>query len=172
MPSRRLVLVAAVALLVAPGIPSGHAQTDTPEAFLTAIYTRVTAGDGTAGGAAFSGEKARSRYFVKDLAKVWDEADAEAEKSGEIGPIEFDPFTDSQDPQVRRFDLRGLEATAETAKLRVSLFRDRKPKAGEKPQTVLDFTLKREAGGWRIADIARRGGEMPWTLIEIFAPLR
>lgn len=169
MVSRRFVLAAAFASLAAPAL----AQTpDTPEAFLTAIYGRVSAGDGSAGGAAYTDKKGRARVFVKDLVRIWDKADAEAEKSGEIGPIEFDPFTDSQDPEVRRFTVQSLEAGADRARLAVSLFRDRKAKAGEKPQTVLEFTLVREAGGWRIADIARKGGEMPWTLAEIFAPYR
>ena len=169
MVSRRFVLAAAFASLAVPAL----AQTpDTPEAFLTAIYGRVSAGDGSAGGAAYTDKKGRARVFVKDLVKIWDKADAEAEKTGEIGPIEFDPFTDSQDPEVRRFTVQSLETGADRARLAVSLFRDRKAKAGEKPQTVLEFTLLREAGGWRIADIARKGGEMPWTLAEIFAPYR
>lgn len=169
MVSRRFFLAAAALAFAAPALAQ---PADTPEAFLTAIYTRITAGDGTAGGTAFIDGKARARVFVKDLVKIWDKADAEAEKTGEIGPIEFDPLTDSQDPEVRRFTLKSLEAVADRARIAVSLFRDRKPKAGEKPQTVLEFTLVREAGGWRIADIARKGGEMPWTLVEIFAPYR
>ena len=169
MVSRRLVLAAVLAVLAAPALAQ---PAETPEAFLAAIYGRVCAGDGTAGGAAFTDRKGRARVFVKDLVKIWDKADAEAEKTGEIGPIEFDPFTDSQDPEVRRFAVQSLEAGADRARLAVSLFRDRKAKAGEKPQTVLEFTLAREAGGWRIADIARKGGEMPWTLVEIFAPYR
>jgi hypothetical protein len=168
MVTRRLALAAVLAIIAAPAL----AAADTPEAFLTAIYSRITAGDGTTGGAPFTDRAGRSRVFVADLARIWDKADADAEKNGEIGPIEFDPFTDSQDPLVRRFTVRTLEATAERALSRVSLFRDRKSKAGEKPETVLDFTLKREAGGWRIEDIARKGGEMPWTLAEIFAPYR
>jgi hypothetical protein len=152
----------------APARPHG----DTPEAFLTSIYTRITAGDGTTGGAPFYDKEARPDVFVAPLVAVWDKADAETERTGEIGPIEFDPFTDSQDPQVRRFAVKSLETSADKARLRVTLFRDRKPKTGEKPQTVLDFTLAREAGGWRIADIVHHGGDMAWTLREIFSPYR
>lgn len=168
MSTRRFFLAALLATVVSPAF----AQADTPEAFLAAIYGRVTAGDGTGGGAPFTDKAGRAKVFVRDLVKIWDKADDEAEKTGEIGPIEFDPFTDSQDPQVRRFAVKTLGAAGEEAKLAVSLFRDRKAKAGEKPQVVLEFTLKREAGAWRIADIARKGGEMPWTLQEIFASYR
>lgn len=168
MVSRRLVLAAVLATFAAPA----RAAADTPEAFLTAIYTRIVAGDGTTGGAPFTDRAGRSRIFAADLVKIWNKADDDAEKSGEIGPIEFDPFTDSQDPLVRRFTLRGVETALDRAKLAVALFPDRKAEAGRKPRTVLEFTLVREAGGWRIADIARKGGEMPWTLAEIFAPYR
>lgn len=161
-----LSLIGASPVTAAPAAPAG----DTPEAFLTAIYAKITAGDGTSGGAAFYDKAARPKVFVASLVAVWDKAEAEAEKTGEIGPIEADPFTDSQDPQVRRFTLKSLETAPDKARIRVSLFRDRKPTA--KPQTVLDFTLVREAGGWRIADIAHEGGDMAWTLTEIFAPYR
>jgi len=165
MPTRRLVLLGAAVWLATPA----RAASEGPDALLTRIYRSVTGGDGTAGGAEFTDKTARRRYFVRAICDAWDKAEADAERDGEIGPIDFDPLTDSQDPSVGRFELRPLTTGEDTAKLRVTLFARRRPAPNERPRTTLDVTLKREADGWRIDDIARTAGDTPWRLREILS---
>ena len=163
MPSRRRVLAAlGFAIAFAPAIAAA-APADTPEAFMTAIYARVTAGDGSKGGSDFTEAKAAGRWFTRSVVKLWAAAEAKAEKDGDIGPIDFDLFTDSQDPEVRSVAVEPREATPDTATVRVGLFAAKKPKPGAKPYSTLDFVLKRQDGGWRIDDVKKVSSE-PWTL--------
>lgn len=169
MPSRRHFLVAVAFALATTALPAIAAPADTPEAFLSAIYARVTAGDGTKGGSEFTEAKAAGRWFTRSLVKLWAEAEAKAETAGEIGPIDFDLLTDSQDPLVRRVAIEPREVKPESAVVRVSLYAAKKPKVGEKPGAVLDFVLLRESGAWRIDDVRQVSSTDPWTLRGLLA---
>lgn len=165
MSSRRRFLAAlgvSLAVSFAPAL-AATVPSQAPEAFIAAIYARVTSGDGTKGGGEFTEAKAAGRWFSREVVKAWVAAEAKAEKDGDIGPIDFDLFTDSQDPQVRSITIEPREATIDVAVVRVGLFAAKKPKPGEKPYTTLDFVLKRETGGWRIDDVRKVSSE-PWTL--------
>lgn len=162
MPSRRVVLAALAAVVLAPTVAFA-APADTPEGFIGAIYARVTAGDGTKGGSEFTEAKAAGRWFTRSVLEIWTKAEAKAEKDGEIGPIDFDLLTDSQDPQVRRVAIEPRETKPDAATVRVGLFAAKKAKPGEKPYSTLDFVLKQENGGWRIDDVKKVSSE-PWTL--------
>lgn len=166
MPTRRFVLAAAAALVVATPL---RAADDTPEAFVAAIYARVTAGDGTAGGADITGREARARSFTRSLVSVWNAADDKAEKDGDIGPVEFDVLTDSQDPEVRRTTVDIVAKKPDSAVIRVSLYPRKQARPGERPASVLDFVLKREDGAWRIDDVKRVSRSEPWSLRGLLA---
>ncbi len=169
MPSRRRVLAAlAGALVFAPGLAVA-APADTPEALVAAAYARVTAGDGRMGGSEITEPEAVGRWFTRDVVKRWAAANAKAEKDGDIGPVDFDLLTDSQDPEVRRVAIEPREATADAAVVRVGLFAKKKGKPGEKPYTTLDFVLKRQDGAWRIDDVRKPAGEFPWSLRGLIA---
>lgn len=168
MPSRRLVLASlGFAFAFAPAMAVA-APAETPEAFITAIYARITAGDGRKGGSDFTEAKVAGRWFTRSVVKLWTAAEAKAEKDGEIGPIDFDLFTDSQDPEVRSVTVEPREATPDTATVRVGLFAAKKPKPGAEPYTTLDFVLKQENGGWRIDDVKQVSSE-PWSLRGLLA---
>jgi hypothetical protein len=163
MPSRRRLLAAVALAFAGAALPAVAAPVEAPEAFIAAIYARITAGDGTKGGAEFTEAKAAGRWFTRAVVVAWQKAEAKAEKDGEIGPIDFDLLTDSQDPQVRSVAIAPRGTTPTGATVRVGLFAAKKPKPGAAPYTTLDFVLKQENGGWRIDDVKKVSSE-PWTL--------
>ncbi|MDK9697140.1 MAG: hypothetical protein OEL76_12165 [Siculibacillus sp.] len=167
MPSRRLFLALLATTLATPSAVAA-APAGSPEAFVAAIYARITAGDGTAGGSEFTDPTARDRWFTAPVVEMWREGDERAEKDGDIGPVDFDLLTASQDPMVRRVAVEPRGAGADVATVRVGLFSSKKAKPGEKPYATLDFVLKRAAGGWRIDDVLSRAKET-WTLRELLA---
>jgi hypothetical protein len=162
MTTRRSILAGLAYLALSPAAIA--APVDTPEAFVSSLYARVTAGDGRSGGADLTPRRKRAQWFTGSLVELWNRAEDKAEKDGDIGPVDFDLLSDSQDPEVRRVDVRGVEEGAGTAKVRVGLFASKKPKSGQKPSSVLEFTLKRENTAWRIDDVAKVMSADPWTL--------
>src|SRR6201999_4191436 len=100
---RTLVLTALMLATEAPLARAEPAIPDDPTAILNAIYTRVAKGKGDSGGGFVTDSKAaKAKYLSKSLIALWAKADAHTQK-GDIGPIEFDPVTNSQDPDVTSF---------------------------------------------------------------------
>ena len=163
MPSRRLFLAAAVAFAIVPAAVRA-APADTPAAFVTAVFAPVTAGDGTSGGSAITDRETRARWFTGAVVKLWNAADAKAEKDGDIGPVDFDLLTASQDPRVGRVAIEPRETRPDAATVRVDLFATKKARPGAKPYSSLELVLKRENGGWRIDDVKEVSGAYTWTL--------
>ncbi len=161
MPTRRHLLAAAALL---PLVATHRSLADeTPEAFVASIYAHVTAGDGRTGGSEITDPVTRGRWFTRDLIAVWKVAEDKADKDGDIGPVDFDLLTDSQDPEVRRVSITPREVKPASAMVRVGLFAAKKAKAGEKPYSVLEFVLLREGGAWRIDEVRKVSGD-PWSL--------
>src|SRR6516165_98780 len=74
-----------------------------PVAIVTAIYTRAAKGKGDSGGGfVYENKAAKAKYLSKALIALWAKADAHTQK-GDVGPIDFDPVTNSQDPDVKSF---------------------------------------------------------------------
>lgn len=160
MSSRRAVLAGLVLLAVAPAALAAPA--DDPKAFLAALYARVTAGDGTAGGVDFhEPATVRPKLFTASLCKLWKAAEKAA--SGDLGPIDFDLFSDSQDPLVKAVKIDVLSADATRARVSVALF-PAVPKPGEAPGSTIVFDLRREGGGWKIDDMGGGSGDGVWRL--------
>jgi hypothetical protein len=74
-----------------------------PSAIVTAIYSRAAKGKGDGGGAFIIENKAaKAKYLSKALVALWAKADAHTPK-GDVGPVDFDPVTNSQEPDVKSF---------------------------------------------------------------------
>src|SRR5215207_10707697 len=99
---RELILSGAAALLAAI-LPCDVGAADDPAAILATIYTRVVKGKGDGGGTFVIQTKAsRTKYLSNALVALWAKADARTRK-GDGGPVDFDPVTNSQDPDVKSF---------------------------------------------------------------------
>ena len=92
-----------------------------PVAILNAIYTRAAKGKGDGGGAfVIDNNAAKAKYLSKSLVALWAQADAHTPK-GDVGPIDFDPVTNSQEPDVKSFKVVAEKLDADKAVIAVTI---------------------------------------------------
>ena len=161
MLTRRTFLAASLLATV----NAASAQTPSPSdpvAVLTAIYTRTARGKGDGGGAfVIENKAAKTKYLSKSLVALWAKADAHTPK-GDVGPVDFDPVTNSQEPDVKSFkvDAEKLEADKTTIAVTITGHRnDRKP-----ADQVVRYDFVREANAWKIDDIKGSSDGEPWSI--------
>lgn len=169
MPSRRTLLLSAVgAAFAAATAVSGPVLAEEPsaEAHLSSMYKKLAAGKGDSGGQVFWLEpKDRPKWFSAALVKLWADAEKRAKaRDDELGPIDFDPFTNSQDPLVKKYKVEKLDAVPPVTKLRVTLTGGYSSAA----DGTLVFDLVQEKG-WKIDDIQGSTGGDRWSLKEILS---
>src|SRR6202041_4214581 len=121
---RSLLLTGATGLLVgAVTRRAGAAQPspNDPVAIINAIYTRAAKGKGNSGGAfIIENDAAKAKYLSKSLVALWARADAHTPK-GDVGPIDFYPVTNSQDPDVKSFSAMSEKQEADKAVIAVTI---------------------------------------------------
>jgi len=132
------------------------AQTGTAKEFLQGIYKHYIGKD--APGVDFSTLEKAQRYFEASLAEAIVKQDPDSEYEG--GGLDFDPFANGQDNEIKSVEITVPSETGDRAKA-VASFRN----AG-RPQTVT-YDLVKTAKGWRIANISWRGSKE--TLLSILA---
>jgi Protein of unknown function (DUF3828) len=157
----------ATSLFATLNAAAAHAPSNDPVAVLTAIYTRAAKGKGDGGGAfIIESEAAKAKYLSKSLVALWAKANAHTPK-GDVGPVDFDPVTNSQDPDVKSFkiDAEKLEADKATIAVTVAGHRnDRKP--GDQ---IVRYEFVREAGSWKIDDIKGASDGEAWSIRKMLA---
>jgi len=163
---RSLVLTS---LLIATDAPLSRAEpatSDDPVAIVTAIYTRAAKGKGNSGGGfVIDSKAAKAKYLSKALIALWAKADAHTKK-GDVGPVEFDPVTNSQDPDVKSFKVATEKLDADKASIAVTLEGHRAER--EKPgDSVIHYDFVREAGGWKIDDFKGSSDGEAWSIRAI-----
>lgn len=87
-------------------------------------------------------------------------ADEDRTPEGEIGALDFDPFTASQDPQPDNVRYGAVRDEGETVVIPVTFTN------GGDQEYALDYTLVQEDDGWRVDDI-QMPGEYGWSLREL-----
>lgn len=92
-------------------------------------------------------------------------ADRKATPPGEVGRLDFDPFTDSQDPEIRSVVV-DMPISAGTGACQVDVRFDN---AGT--PTRIRFMLVRDHGTWKIDDMLALGADdrPRWRLTDILA---
>jgi len=162
MLDRRIFLLA-TAVLVAPPAFAQAPSPDDPVAFLTAIYARAAKGKGDGGGTfVFDTKAAKAKYLSTSLVTLWAQADAHTPK-GDIGPIDFDPVTNSQEPDIKTFKIAPEKIEGDRATVTVSfsahhvILRDQK-------DSLIRYDLVREASGWKIDDIKGTTEGESWSI--------
>lgn len=161
MLSRRSFIAVSLLAGIRPALAQTPAPAD-PIAILTAIYTRAAKGKGD-GGAAFVTENkaAKAKYLSKALVSLWAKADAHTPK-GDVGPIDFDPVTNSQEPDVKSFKVDAEKTEADKAALAVTITghgNDRKP-----ADQIVRYDFVREANSWKIDDIKGSSDGETWSI--------
>src|SRR5215212_6673507 len=134
MVTRRKLILSAAAALLAPLLPRPAAAADDPAGILTAIYARAAKGKGDGGGTfVIQTKAARTKYLSNALVALWAKADARTRK-GDGGPVDFDPVTNSQDPDLKSFKVVAEKQEADKAIVAVTIEshqREARPKAAD-----------------------------------------
>ena len=153
--SRRMVLLAGVALAASPALASAA---DSPAALITAIYQRAAAGKGDSGGQfVWLNARSRPRWLSASLVRLWAEADAKVQP-GDEGPPGFDPVTNSQDPLVRAFTVATEKQDGKTATVAATF------RSHNNESLTVRYDLVRERGAWKIDDIRGTVDGKEWSI--------
>lgn len=141
------------------------AAANDPVAIVNAIYARAAKGKGDGGGAFIIENKAaKAKYLSKSLIDLWARADAHTPK-GDVGPIDFDPVTNSQEPDVKSFKVVAEKLDADKAVIAVTMT-SRMPRA--KPSdNLLRYNFVREDGKWKIDDISGTSDGEAWSIRDM-----
>jgi len=166
MIDRRLLLLSLAGVLAASPLRAQPPSSDDPAGIMTAIYTRVAKGKGEDGGNfVIESKAARAKYLSKSLAAQWAKMDARTPK-GEVGAVDFDPITNSQDPDVASFKVTPEKQQTDKATLAVTITGHRNERK-EQADNVIRYDLVREAGRWKIDDIRGAVDGKPWSIRQM-----
>jgi hypothetical protein len=172
MIARRTLLLTGTAALSVFAV-SGFAvaapppETD-PVAIVNAIYARAAKGKGDGGGAFIIENKAaKAKYLSKALVALWAKADAHTPK-GDVGPVDFDPVTNSQEPDVKSFSAVAEKLEADKAVIAVTIAGRGAPR--QKPaDNTIRYNFVRDDGQWKIDDISGASDGEPWSIRGMLA---
>lgn len=170
MITRRLLIFAAICppLVSASGSALAEPVPNEPLAIVHAIYARVTLGKGDGGGGFMLENKAaKAKYFSKALIALWAKADAHTPK-GDVGPVDFDPATNSQDPSVKSFSATVEKMDSGAATIAVTLSGEAEPRSHAE-DNVLRYDFVRDGGHWKIDDIRGASDAKPWSIRQMLA---
>jgi Protein of unknown function (DUF3828) len=162
---RTLMLNNAMTLLAAAIIHPALAAPPTandPLAIVNAIYARAAKGKGdTGGGFVIETKAAKAKYLSKALVALWAKADAHTPK-GDVGPVDFDPVTNSQEPDVKSFSAVAEKQEADKAVIAVTI-KGNTPRAKPVDNTIR-YSFVRDDGLWMIDDISGASDGEPWSI--------
>ncbi|MDI1266296.1 MAG: DUF3828 domain-containing protein [bacterium] len=166
MLSRRALILSGAAVLMAVVLPPEAQAADDPADVVTAIYTRAAKGNGDSGGNfVIENKAAKAKYLSKGLNALWARADARTKK-GDVGPVDFDPVTNSQDPDVKSFKVTAEKQEAEKATIAATLESHGSPPAKATDKTIR-YDFVRENSQWRIDDFRGAVDGKPWSIRAI-----
>jgi hypothetical protein len=158
-------LLAATSSRLASAAPSAASD---PVGIVTAIYTRAAKGKGDGGGAfVIENKAAKAKYLSKSLIAFWAKADAHTPK-GDVGPVDFDPVTNSQEPDVKSFKVVATSLEAEKAVIAVTLTGRNTPPP--KPaDRIVRYDFVRDGADWKIDDIKGASDGEPWSIRDMLS---
>ena len=109
-----------LAIAVAQPASAAAPAPEDPAGIITAIYTRAAKGKGDGGGAFIIESNAvKAKYLSKSLVELWAKADAHTPK-GDVGPVDFDPVANSQEPDIKSFKVVAEKTEADKAVIAVT----------------------------------------------------
>jgi hypothetical protein len=163
---RKLFLLGATVLIAAAPAQAAPAAPSDPIAIVNAIYARAAKGKGDGGGGfVIENKAAKAKYLSKSLIRLWADADAHTPK-GDVGPIDFDPVTNSQEPDVKSFRLATEKLDADKAVIAVTITGHHAPSPKPEDQ-VVRFSFVRDDGQWKIYDISGASDGEAWSIRDI-----
>lgn len=134
-----------------------------PRSIVNAIYTRAARGKGDGGGGFLIANKsARARNLSQSLATLWLRADSHTPK-GDVGPVDFDPVTNSQEPDVKSFTMSTESFNSDRATVAVTITGHNAPRANP-ADAVVRYEFVRDGVQWKIDDIKGTSDGKPWSI--------
>jgi hypothetical protein len=172
MIARRELIASGVAGLLAAALSNPALAAPPPPAdpigIVTAIYSRAAKGKGDGGGAFIIENKAaKAKYLSKALVALWAKADAHTPK-GDVGPVDFDPVTNSQEPDVKSFKVAPEKQEADKATLAVTI-EGRNAPARKPADRTIRYEFVRDGTVWKIDDIKGASDGEPWSIRDMLA---
>ena len=152
--SRALIYGTISALgLAAPALSAEQ----TPIAVVKQIYSGKTP---TTKGIDVIGNKTlRAKFLTKELGAAIQKDVDQSAASNEVGALDFDPVSDSQDPMIRDLRIEPLSTEGDKAQVKVSFNR------GDPKRDELLYDLVKEGGTWHVYDISKKGSaDEAWSL--------
>jgi len=110
---------------------------------------------------------AKAKYLSKSLIELWAKADARIPK-GDVGPIDFDPVTNSQEPDVKSFKATAEKTEADKAVIAVTITGRSATHRKAADQTVR-YDFVRDGTDWKIDDIKGSSDGEPWSIRGMLA---
>jgi hypothetical protein len=171
MITRRALILTGTASLAAGASRRAFAAPPSPAdpvGIVNTIYARAAKGKGDGGGAfVIESKAAKAKYLSRSLVELWAKADAHTPK-GDVGPVDFDPVTNSQEPDVKSFKVVAEQLEADKAVIAVTLAGRGAPRA--KPaDNIIRYNFVREGGQWKIDDISGAGDGEAWSIRGMLA---
>jgi hypothetical protein len=163
MVTRRKLILSAAAALLAPVLPRHAAAAEDPAGILTAIYTRVAKGKGD-GTFVIQTKASRTKFLSNALVALWAKADARTRKGDGGGPVDFDPVTNSQDPDVKSFKVAAEKQAADKATVAVTIESHQQDARANPADKTIRYDFVHEAGQWKIDDIKGTVDGGPWSV--------
>jgi len=158
MTRRALVLTGATGLAAAISRPASAKPASPPNdpvAVVNAIYARAAKGRGDGGGAfIIENQVAKAKYLSKSLVELWANA------------VDFDPVTNSQEPNVKSFKLTPEKLDPDKAVIAVIIAGRGAPRAKSVDNTIR-YNLVRDDGQWKIDDISGASDGEAWSIREM-----
>jgi hypothetical protein len=164
---RTLILTTLLAGTAIRSAQAAQSSPNEPVGIVNAIYARAAKGKGDGGGAfVIDSKAAKAKYLSKSLIDLWAKADAHTAK-GDVGPIDFDPVTNSQEPDVKSFKVVAEKLEADKALIAVTIF-GRLPRAKPDDNTIR-YNFVREDGKWKIDDISGTSDGESWSIRDMLS---
>jgi hypothetical protein len=165
---RALTLTGLSAFAVSPFALAAPPAASDPVAIVNAIYARAAKGKGDGGGAFIIESKAaKAKYLSKALVALWAKADAHTPK-GDVGPVDFDPVTNSQEPDVKSFSVIAEKLEADKAVIAVTIAGHGAAREKAADNTIR-YNFVRDGGQWKIDDISGASDGEPWSIRSMLA---
>lgn len=139
-----------------------------PVAIVNAIYGRAAKGKGEGGGAFIIENKvAKAKYLSKALVALWAKADAHTPK-GDVGPVDFDTVTNSQEPDVKSFSVAPEKLEADRAVIAVTIAGHGAAREKAADSTIR-YSFVHDSGQWKIDDISGASDGEPRSIRGMLA---
>jgi hypothetical protein len=109
----------------------------------------------------------RKKYFSKSTVALWDKADKISQANGdEVGPIDFDPSTNTQGADVASYSIVSSKVSGKTASVVVKLVLDNWYRPSPEDD-IIRYSFVLEEDRWMIDDIGGTTHAEGWTLKQL-----